>query len=84
MLSELMLICFHEFSKQNTVLYAFLVSSYMIRTTGIYIVFISCQVIHLIDMTDLFKISNLFLGGEAIVTNLCSSLERQREGVVGR
>jgi hypothetical protein len=35
-------------------------------------------VIHLIDRTDLFKISNLVLGGEAIVTDLYSSLEGQR------
>jgi hypothetical protein len=30
-------------------------------------------------MTDLFKISNLISGGEAIVTDLCSSLETERE-----
>jgi hypothetical protein len=33
------------------------------------------KIIHLIDRTDLFKISNLVLGGEAIVTDLYSSLE---------
>jgi hypothetical protein len=34
---------------------------------------------HLIDKTDLFKISNLILDGKAIVTDLYSSLEGQRE-----
>jgi hypothetical protein len=34
---------------------------------------------HFIDRTGLFKISNLGLGGGAIVTNLYISLERQRE-----
>jgi hypothetical protein len=34
---------------------------------------------YLIDRTVLFKISNLVLGGEAIVTDLCSSLEEQTE-----
>jgi hypothetical protein len=29
----------------------------------------------LIGRTDLFQIMNLVLGGEAVVTNLCSSLE---------
>jgi hypothetical protein len=33
------------------------------------------KIIHWIDRTDLFKISNLVLGGEATVTDLCSSLE---------
>jgi len=33
---------------------------------------------HLIDGTDLFKISNLVLGGKAIVTSLYCSLEGQR------
>jgi hypothetical protein len=37
------------------------------------------KIIHLINRTDLFKISNLVLGGEAIVTNLYSSLEKQSE-----
>jgi hypothetical protein len=37
------------------------------------------KVIQLIDRTDLFKIGNLALGGEAIVTDLYSSLEGQRE-----
>jgi hypothetical protein len=30
----------------------------------------------LVDWTDLFKISNLVLGGKAIVTGMYSSLER--------
>ena len=34
------------------------------------------KIIHLVDWTDLFKISNLVLGGKAIVTGLYSSLER--------
>ena len=34
------------------------------------------KIIHLVDLTDLFKISNLILGGKAIVTGLYSSLER--------
>jgi hypothetical protein len=33
------------------------------------------KVMHFIDRTDLFKISNLVLGGEGIVTYLYSSLE---------
>jgi hypothetical protein len=33
------------------------------------------KIVHLIDRTDLFKISNLDLGEEAIVTVLYSSLE---------
>jgi hypothetical protein len=37
------------------------------------------KVIYLIDRTDLFKISNLGLGGEAIVTDLYSSLEGYSE-----
>jgi hypothetical protein len=31
------------------------------------------------DKTDLFKISNLFFGGKAIVTSIYSSLDRQRQ-----
>jgi len=46
------------------------------------------KIVHLIDMTGLFKISNLVLGGKEIVTSLYSSLEgkrqRQREKKVGR
>jgi hypothetical protein len=37
------------------------------------------KVIYLIDRTDLFKISDLISGGEAIVTDLYSSLKEQRE-----
>jgi hypothetical protein len=37
------------------------------------------KVIYLIDRKDLFKISNLVLGREEIVTDLYSSLEEQRE-----
>jgi len=33
------------------------------------------KIIHLIDNTDLFKISNLVLGGNAIATILYNSLE---------
>jgi hypothetical protein len=36
------------------------------------------------DRTDLFKISNLVLGGEATVTDLYSSLEEQRERDIGK
>jgi hypothetical protein len=32
------------------------------------------KIIHLIDMTGMFKISNLDLGGKEIVTSLYSSL----------
>jgi hypothetical protein len=42
------------------------------------------KVIYLIDRTDLFKISNLVLGGETIVMGLHSSLEREREREEGR
>jgi hypothetical protein len=38
------------------------------------------KIIHLIDRTDLFRISNLDLDGEAIVTDLYSSLGGQRVG----
>jgi hypothetical protein len=42
--------------------------------------FLLCvKIMHLIDRTDLFKISNLVLGGEATVTDLYSSLEGHRE-----
>jgi len=34
---------------------------------------------YLIERTDLFKISNLVLGGKEIVTSLYSSLEGQRQ-----
>jgi hypothetical protein len=33
------------------------------------------KIIYFINRTDLFKISNLVVGGEAIVTDLYSSLE---------
>jgi hypothetical protein len=36
------------------------------------------KIIHLIDRRNLLKISNLVLGGEAIVTDLYSSLEEER------
>jgi hypothetical protein len=42
------------------------------------------KIIHLVDRTDLFKISNVVLGGEGIVTDLYSSLEGQRERVIER
>jgi hypothetical protein len=42
------------------------------------------KIIHWIDRTDLFKVSNLVLGGEAIVTDLYSSLEGQRENDTDR
>jgi hypothetical protein len=49
--------------------------------TGVWslIFLLGVKVIHLIDRTDLFKISNLILGREAIVMDLYSSLEGQRE-----
>ena len=40
---------------------------------------LSVKFIHLLDMTDLFKINNLVLGRKAIVTSLCSRLEGQRQ-----
>jgi len=49
------------------------------------------KIVHLIGRTDLFKISNLVLVGQAIVTSLYNSLEgterereRERERPVGR
>jgi hypothetical protein len=36
------------------------------------------KIIHLIDETDLFKISNLVLGGQASLTDLYSSLAGER------
>jgi hypothetical protein len=39
---------------------------------------LSVKILHLIDRRDLFKISNLVLGGKVIVTDLYSSLKRQR------
>jgi hypothetical protein len=38
-----------------------------------------CQNYKLVNWTDLFKISNLVLGGNAPLTDLYSSLEEQRE-----
>ena len=38
------------------------------------------KIIHLINGADLFSISNLVLGGKAIVTILYCSLEGQRRG----
>ena len=37
------------------------------------------KIIHLIDRTDFLKISNVVLGGKAIVSSLYSSLDGQRE-----
>jgi hypothetical protein len=42
-------------------------------------VLLGVKVIHLIDRADLFKLSNLVLGGEVIVTDMYSSLEGERE-----
>jgi hypothetical protein len=36
-------------------------------------VLLGVKIIHLIDRADLFKISNLDLGGEAIVTDLIAA-----------
>jgi hypothetical protein len=51
-------------------------------------ILLGVKIKHLIDMTGLFKISNLDLGGKKIVLSLYSSLEeqrqRQREEPVGR
>jgi hypothetical protein len=41
------------------------------------------KIVHLIDRTDLFKISNLIYGGKEIVTSLYSSLQGQRQTVYG-
>jgi hypothetical protein len=41
--------------------------------------FLSVKIIHLIDRTVWFKISDLVLGGQAIVTRQYNSLERERE-----
>jgi len=37
--------------------------------------------VHLVDQTDLFKISNLVYGGREIVLNVYSSLQGQRPTV---
>ena len=39
---------------------------------------LSDQIVHLVDRTDLFKISNLVYDGREIVRSLYSSLEGQR------
>ena len=36
------------------------------------------KIVHLVDRSDLFKISNLVYGGREIVRNLYSSLQGQR------
>jgi len=41
------------------------------------------KIIHLLDKTDLFKISNLVYGGREFVTSLYSSLEGQRQFMAG-
>jgi hypothetical protein len=41
------------------------------------------KIIHLVDRTDLFKISNLVYGGGEFVTSLYSSLEGQRQFMSG-
>ena len=46
----------------------------------LFIFLLGVKIIHLIVGTDLFKISNLVLGGKAVVTCLYSSLERERGG----
>jgi hypothetical protein len=40
------------------------------------------KIIHLVDRTDLFKISNLVYGGREILTSLYSSLQGQRQFIV--
>jgi len=37
------------------------------------------KIVHLVDRTNLFKISNLVYGGSEIVTSLYSSLEGHRQ-----
>jgi len=51
------------------------------RITGIWSLspLIGVKIIHLVDRTDLFKISNFVYGGREFVTSLYSSLEGQRE-----
>ena len=39
---------------------------------------LDAKIVHLVDRTDLFKISNLVYGGWEIVTSLYSSLQGQR------
>ena len=41
------------------------------------------KIIKLVDITDMFKISNLVYGGREILTSLYSSLEGQREFMAG-
>jgi len=41
------------------------------------------KIVHLVNRTDLFKISNLVYGGREIVLSLYSSLEGQRQFMAG-
>ena len=41
------------------------------------------QIVHLVDRTDLFKVSNLVNGKRGIVTSLYSSLQEQRQFMAG-
>ena len=53
-----------------------------IRTiTGIWSLslLLGVKILHLVDRTDLFKISNLVYSGREIVTSLYSSLQGQRQ-----
>ena len=48
-------------------------------------VLLGVKTVHLVDRTDLFKISNLVFGGREIVrvTSLYNSLQGQRQAVYG-
>jgi hypothetical protein len=41
------------------------------------------KIVHLVDRTDVFKISNLVYGGRETVTSLYSSLQGQRQFMAG-
>ena len=53
--------------------------------TGIWslILLLGVKIIHLVDRTNLFKISNLVWSGKEIVTSLYSSLDGQMQTVYG-
>ena len=44
---------------------------------------LAVKILHLLDRTELFKISNLVHEGREIVTSQYSSLQRQRQTVYG-
>ena len=57
----------------------------MCSITGIWSLspLLGVKIVHLVDRTDLFKISNLVYGGREIVTSLYSSVEGQTQFMAG-